>query len=84
MGVGSSPIGAMASPVDGKLLFLQGEGNLEIGPPQPLCLPSTMVDTQTVATMTEEQFSTALTAKGAGYTYPLLSRNAVTTTADIL
>ncbi len=68
MGVGSSPVGAISSLVDGKLLFLQGEGNLEIGPPQPLCLPSTMVDTQTVVTITEEQFLTALTAKGAGYT----------------
>ena len=73
MGVGSSPIGSMASPVDGKLLFLQGEGNLELGPPQPLFLPSTMVDKQKIATMTEEQFSTTLTTKGTGYTYPLLS-----------
>ena len=53
IGVGSSPIGAMASPVDGKLLLLQGDGNLDIGPPQPICLPATMVEAQQVATMTE-------------------------------
>ena len=66
MGVGSSPIGSMASPVDGKLQLLQGEGNLQLGPPQPLFLPSTMVDKQNIATMTEEQFSTTLTTKGTG------------------
>ena len=53
-------------------------------PPQPLCLPSTMVDTQTVAAMTKEQFSTTLMAKGTGYMYPLLPQNAVTTTKEIL
>ena len=84
MGVGSSPIGSMASPVEGKLLFLQGEGNLEFGPPQPLFLPSTMVDKQKVTTMTEEQFSTTLTTKGTGYTYPLLARIAVTTTEEMM
>ena len=84
IGFGSSPIGATASPVDGKLLFLQGYGNNDIGPPQPIFLPSTMVEKETVATMTENQFSTALTTKGVGYTYPLLNRIAVTTTEEMM
>ena len=60
---GSSPIGATASAIDGKLLFLQGDGNADIGPLQPICLPATMVVEQQVATMTAHQFSVALTGK---------------------
>ena len=36
MGMGLSPIGANASPVDGKLIFLQGGGNTDLGLPQPV------------------------------------------------
>ena len=43
VGFGSSPIGATASPVDGKLLSLKGDGNNDISLPQPICLPATMV-----------------------------------------
>ena len=81
---GSRPIGATASPVDGKLLFLQGGVNNDIGTPQPVCLPATMVEKQTVVMMTKNQFSTALTPKGVGYTYPLLNRIAATTTEEII
>ena len=84
IGFGSSPIGATASPVDGKLLFLQEYRNNGIGTPQPICLPATMVEKQTVATMTENQFLTALTTKGVRYTYALLNRIAVTTTEEIM
>ena len=73
IGFGSSPIGTTASPVDGKLLFLQGDGNNDIGPPQLICLPATMVEKQTVVMMTENQFLAALTTKGVGYTYPILN-----------
>ena len=84
MGFGTSPIGLAVSPVDGKLLFLHGDGNNEVGPPQVLCLPSTMTEKNQVATMTDIQFSTQLTSKGSGYTYPLLPRAAVTTTEELL
>ena len=36
MGMGSIPIGSNASPVDVKLLFLQGDGSADLGPPQPV------------------------------------------------
>ena len=84
IGFGSSPIGATSLPVDSKLLFLQGDGNNDIGPLQPICLPATMVEKQTVATMTENEFLTALTTKGVGYAYLLLNRIAVTTTEEIM
>ena len=84
IGFGYSPIGATASSVDKKLLFLQGDGNMDIGRPQPIFLPATMVEKQTVATMTENQFVSTLTTKGAGYTYPLLNRIAVMTTEDMM
>eukprot|EP00587_Corethron_hystrix_P013140 CAMPEP_0113324386 /NCGR_PEP_ID=MMETSP0010_2-20120614/17002_1 /TAXON_ID=216773 ORGANISM="Corethron hystrix, Strain 308" /NCGR_SAMPLE_ID=MMETSP0010_2 /ASSEMBLY_ACC=CAM_ASM_000155 /LENGTH=197 /DNA_ID=CAMNT_0000183731 /DNA_START=39 /DNA_END=631 /DNA_ORIENTATION=- /assembly_acc=CAM_ASM_000155 len=38
LGLGSSPIGTTASAINGKLL-LHGNGNKEIGPPQPLVPP---------------------------------------------
>ena len=84
MGMGSIPIGADASPVDGKLLFLQGDGNADLGPPQLMCLPDTVVETKTVAVMTVAQLSTRITYKGAGYPYPLLARNAVNMPGGIM
>ena len=84
VGFGSSPISATASSVDRKLIFLQGDGNNDFGPPQTFCLPATMVEKQTVATMTKNQFLTALKTKGVDYTYPLLDRIAVTTTEEIM
>lgn len=82
-GMGSSPIGT-STPTDGKLLVLQGDGDQECGPPQPLCLDTEVLDKNTVAAMTETQFSTALTTKGPSYSYPLVARNAVTTSAEII
>ena len=73
MGMGSSLIGATASLVDGKILFLQGDGNVDLGTPQPECLPATVVEPKTVAVMTVAQFSTSITSKGAGCLYPLLA-----------
>ena len=72
-GMGSSPIGAASSPIDEKLLFLHGDGSDELGPPSPLCLQTTVVASAEVNVMTEEQCLTALTAKGAEYTYPPLA-----------
>ena len=84
MGMGSIPIGANASPVGVKLRFLQGEGNADLGLPKPVCLPATLVEPKTVAVMTVAQFSTSITSKGAGYLYPLLTRNAVNTSGEIM
>ena len=84
VGVGSSPIGSTPTPVEGKLLLLQRDGNAEFGPPQPLCLELTVLSKKTTAVMTAEQFSTAVTAKGATYMYPLVTRNAVTETKELM
>ena len=84
MEIGSSSIGATASPVDGKFLLLQGDGNADLGPPQPICLPTTLVNTNLVAVMTETQLYTSITQKGAGYSYPLLDRNTVTMSETIM
>ena len=78
VGVGPSTIGATPTKADVKCLFLHGDGNQEFGPPQPLCLPAYMVEKKTMAVMTEAQFSTTITSKGATYTYPLLDKSNVT------
>ena len=80
----SSPIGANASPVYGKLLFLQGNGNTDLGPPQPVCLPATVVEPKAVAVMTVAQLSTSINSNGSGYSWPLLARNAVNTSGEIM
>ena len=77
MGMGYIPIGANASPVDGKLIFLQVKGNADLGPPQPVCLTATVIEPKTVAVMMVAQFSTSINSKVEGYSYPLLARNAV-------
>ena len=82
--IGLSPIGATAYPVYGKFLMLQGDGNADLFPPQPICLPTTLINTNLVAVMTETHFSTAITQKGAGYSYPLLDRNTVTMSKTIM
>ena len=74
-GLGSSPIGVASTPIDDKLLFLHGDGSNNIGPPLALCLPKDIVAPAEVNVMTEAQFTTAVTTKGAVYTYPLLPRN---------
>ena len=84
MGMGSSPIGENASPVDGKLLILQGNGNADLGPPQLVCLTAAVFEPKTVALMTVSQFSTSVTSKGAGYSYPLLAQNSVNTSGEIM
>ena len=84
MGMVSSPIGENASPVDGKLLFLQGSGNTDLGPPQPVCFRATLVEPKTVAVMTVAQFSTSITSKGSEYSYSLLVRNEVNTSGEIM
>jgi hypothetical protein len=80
---GASGIGA-TSPVDNKFLFMTGDGGGDIGLPTPIVLPASMRDVKTVASMTHLQFATKLTEKGADYEWPLLRRDKVTTTKDIM
>ena len=84
MGMGSIPIGVNTSPVYAKLISLQGNGNTHLGPPQPVCLTATLVEPKTVEVMTVAQFSTRITSKRSGYSYPLLARNAVKTSGEIM
>ena len=84
VGVGSSPIEAIPTQVDVKLLFLYRDDNQEFGPPQPLCLPSSIVERKTVGVITEAQFTATITAKGAAYTYPLLAKSNVTNTEQTM
>ena len=83
-GFGTTPIGAETAPTDGQLLLLHGEGDADIGPPLPLCLPASTVKTERVATMTNEQVAELLQRAGARYSYPLLQRRRVVTSANIM
>ena len=80
VGVGSSPIRATPTKVDGKILFSHGDGNQKFGPPQPLCLTSSMVDMKIVVVTKEAKFSATITSQGVAYTYPLLAKSNVTNT----
>ena len=85
-GVGASGIGANSS-IDGRLLFLQGDGNNDIGAPSPLTLPPTVLDTNTTICMTREQFDSTLATQGATYSWPLTTRiraHAESNTVDIM
>jgi len=82
-GVRSSPIGDL-SPINGKLLFLQGYGRSELGPPQSVCLPVTVPVLEDRVVMTDIQFKVALTTKGERYTYSILPRNQVTESERML
>ena len=80
MGMGSSPVGANASPVDRKLLFLQGDGNADLVSPQLVSLPDTVFEPKTVAVMTLAQLSMSITSRVSGYSCPLLAQNPVNMT----
>ena len=49
-----------------------------------MCLPATVVEPKTVEVMTVTQFSTIINSKGAIYSYPLLARNAVSMSGEIM
>ena len=82
--MGSSPIGATQKLVDGQLLFLQGDRNADTGTPKSACFLPSLIAVKTVSVMSEAQFSSTLMSKGAGYSYPLVAKNAFSTTADII
>jgi hypothetical protein len=73
MGIGSCRIGEN-SPIDGKLLLLHGDGNREIGAPNPLVLPAQYLDKTEKLCMTRAQFDANLAATGGAYTWPLTPR----------
>lgn len=82
-GRGSSPIGE-ESPLENKHLFLTGDADQELGDPTPVVLNENVFQTQNVAVMTHEQFSTALTDKGPTYRYPLIQRRSIATANSIM
>ena len=82
-GIGVSPIG-QHTPIDDRLLLLHGDGGPEIGTPQPFTLPFTTFEKNEVATMTIDQFKTTVTTKGSDFQHPLLPRNRVLTTKNIM
>ena len=84
LGVGTSPIGGMASQIDDKILLLHGDGGPDIGPPQTLCVEKAAAASEEVWVMSEEQFTTTITTKGPDYSHPLIMRNAVLTSKTIL
>jgi hypothetical protein len=81
--IGASTIG-QHSPIDNKVLVLHGDGGNDIGTPQPLVLPVEVLDTQNVAVMSLAQCKETLTTKGAEFTYPLLARNRINSTQEIM
>ena len=82
-GLRSSGIG-QTSIDDGNFLFLCGDGGNDIGTPASLSLPSTMCTKASVAVMTHTQFSTKIREKGNIFTWPLLPRDKVDTSKEIM
>ena len=82
-GLGCSGIGR-TSMEDGNFLFLNGDGGRDIGTPTSMSLPATIRVTNTVAVMTPAQLSTKLIEKGPTYQWPILVKDKVTTTKDIM
>ena len=83
-GMGSSGIGK-TSPIDKKLLWLNGDGGPEIGAPTAITIPAEARDSNKVACMSEEVFEQRLRDKGgASYTWPLATRNNVTTSEEVM
>ena len=83
LGLGSGTIG-QTSPLNGNFLSLTGDGGGEHGVPMPFVFPTSARQLHTVGTMTHTQFSTALTAKGDEYGWPLLPNAQVNTETSIM
>ena len=64
--------------------MLSGDEVEDPGHPLPLVLPVTILNRASVGVMTHDQFSTALTTKGVGYTHHLLAKIYVTENKDIM
>ena len=82
VGTGASGIGS-ASPIDGQLLFLTGDGGNDLGTPVPLVLPPTILEKKDMISMEQAQFETLLTDLGGTFTWPLQRRNIAVTNAKI-
>ena len=83
-GMGSSPIGEAASPIDDQFLLLHGDGSEDMGPPAALCLPKVIATPRVVNVMTEVQLKDTLASKGPTYAFPLLTKSHVITDATII
>ena len=83
IGVGSSGLG-QTSPLDGKFISLTGDGGGIVGVPIPFVFPTTTRTLHNISVMKHSQFSTALTAKGANYSWPLLPNAQVPTSAPVM
>ena len=80
-GIGTSGIG-QTSPVDGNILSMYGESDLQLGPPSVMMLPRTLREIQEVKVMTDMQLTTALNVPN--YNHPLLQAIAVQTTQNLM
>ena len=49
-----------------------------------MCFPPSLIAVKTVSVMSEAQFPSTLMSKGTGYSYLLVAKNAVSTTAGIM
>ncbi len=83
LGVGASGIGR-TSPLDGKFLTLTGDGGGAAGTPTPFLFSTTTRTVEKMGSMTEKQFTTALSTKGPTYSWPLMKTSQVTSSADIM
>ena len=83
MGVGVSGIGANSTTND-KSVFLTGEGGNDLGMPNALALPKTVLDEWEVVTMSKEEFKTTITAKGSNHSWPLLTKARINGTTSMV
>jgi hypothetical protein len=81
--IGASGIGRTEN-TDDQLLLLQGDGGGDLGTPRPLTLPKTVLNRAEIASMTEAQFTAALTTQGNNFTYPLVARLHINTTQNLM
>ena len=70
LGVGASGL-LNTSPIDGSVLALHGNGNATIGTPTPIMLPTSIMSTSNIKSLSEETFLAKLTSGGNGYRWPL-------------
>ena len=79
-GFGASTIGT-TGPLDGKFLFLHGEGGANVGPPTPMVFPRSIATLKDMKCMTHAQFTANI---AANYAWPLLRATAVNTAQNTM
>ena len=55
-------------------MVLTGEGGKELGTPNVLVLPPTLLQQRTVVSMSDDQFTNTYSAKGKDFSWPLLRK----------